>query len=127
MNENTDDPSRIASERVHSTCSVIAVAPETANAAITARRARAVTSGGGGSAVVSRWRRDGRLVQPFLGGHVGDVLVGVGQTAARDTIAAASVRLKDAAVTLVQVTPMSGRNTKPAKYAPATAPKRLIA
>ncbi len=43
------------------------------------------------------------------------------------TIAAASVRLKDAAVTLVQVTPMSGRNTKPEKNAPATAPNRLTA
>jgi hypothetical protein len=42
-------------------------------------------------------------------------------------IAAASVRLNDAAVTLVQRSPMLGRKTNPAKNAPATAPNRLMA
>ena len=43
----------LASERVQRTCKHIAVAPEIANASITARRARRVMSGGGGRAVVS--------------------------------------------------------------------------
>ena len=101
VNENTDDPSSTASARVHSTCSVIAVAPETAKAISAARRERASSTGGGGSAVPSRWAsaaatssRSSTLVlvdAPRRGG-----------SRRASTIAAASVRLNDAAVTFVQ-------------------------
>jgi hypothetical protein len=48
VNEKIDDPSKTASARVQSTCSVMAVAPETAKAASAARRERSSIAGGVG-------------------------------------------------------------------------------
>ena len=125
MNENTDEPSSTASERVHSTCNVIAVAPDTANAASAARRERASTTAGGGSAAVSSLASTAAMSRRSSVLTAASSAAGMRRRAMM--IAAASVRLKDAAVMLVQVTPSSGRNTKPEKNAPATAPNRLMA
>ena len=55
MNEKIDDPSSTASARVQSTCSVMAVAPDTANASSAARRARSSSAGGRGKTPPSRF------------------------------------------------------------------------
>ena len=81
-----------------------------------------------------RGRQRGGLQLGLDGGDV-QALLGAGRRPPRRpgcggaaiTIAAASVRLNAAAVTLVQATPNSGRKTKPEKNAPATAPNRLTA
>ena len=54
MNEKIDDPSSTASARVQSTCSVMAVAPETANATSAARRERSSIAGAAGKTGPSR-------------------------------------------------------------------------
>ena len=127
VNEKIDEPSRIASARVHSTCSVIAVAPETANAASATRRARGVDHGRAAAAPPPRACASTAATSRRSLGAARRASSAAGRRRRATRIAAASVRLKAAAVTLVQRTPSSGRNTKPAKNVPATAPNRLTA
>ena len=124
MNEKIDDPSSTASARVQRTCSVIAVAPDTANAPSAARRDRSSIAGGGGRTGPSRLAaaaaasRRSSIEMPSPPASAGRM-----RRATR--MAPASTRSNDAAVTFVQRRPIVGRKMNPAQNAPATAPNRF--
>ncbi len=129
MNEKIDDPINTASARVQSTCKVIAAAPETAKPPSATRRAAGVMITSGGSAAAPTPASSSPAEAAFSSSS--SMLAGAA-SASRNTrrairIAAASVRLNPAAVTLVQRSPMLGRKMNPAKNEPATAPKRFTA
>ena len=115
VNEKTDEPSSTASARVHITCSVIAVAPDTTKASSAARRERASSDRlrrqrGRVLDLAPRRRRVEPLVELRLP-CVGPALRRAGTTAPRQRsmAAAASVMLNAAAVTLVQARPKRAR------------------
>ena len=121
VKEKIDEPMITARARVQSTCSTIAVAPETANESMTTRRAASVMGTCADSAIEA-W--------PCTPAAISSKLVGEGRerTNRRVTrIATASDMSKLAATQLVARTPAMGRKMKPAAKEPATAPNRLTA
>ena len=121
MNEKIEEPSTTASARVHRTCKVIADSPDRANPASTTRRAAGVNGTTGVSfsrSALPSWAASSSSV------GLRSARAASGRSA---STAAARVRLKLAAMMLVARTPHSGRNTKPARKDPVTAPNRLMA
>src|ERR1019366_4542760 len=111
-----------ARARVHSTCSAMAVAPDTANDSNTARRAAGettVTDGFAGAAAPASTAVG--LIASAAAGFF------AGTSRLVTTMAMASEISKLAAIQLVLRMPTIGRKTKPARNDPATAPNRLMA
>ncbi len=120
VNEKIDEPMMTARARVQSTCRVMAVAPETAKAKRTARRALDVTTGPPVSAGCA-WAASSSRLGPA--GAVGQRRLNrwaIRMAAARD-------RSKLAARKLDLRTPMSGREMNPARKEPLTPPKMFTA
>ncbi len=115
VNEKIDEPISTASARVHMTCSVIAVAPDTAKPRQrhAPRRRRHRPRSGGSDAGRARVEvaLGGRLVEQRV--HASGRSAPRAGSGARAASAAASVRLNAAAVTLVQRRPKRGQEDEP--------------
>ena len=124
MNEKIDEPSSTARARVHSTCRVMAVAPETAKAISAARRERASITGAGGSAAAFQMRLGARRVEPLVDARCSPPPAGQEAARQQDRRRQGEVEGGGGDVRPAQRRCV-GRKTKPAKKEPATAPNRL--